>query len=254
MLSGLSLVTITAAGAAAGFINALAGGGSLLSYPVLRACGLLAVPANITNTLALCPGYVGGMLAQRNDLRGQGRRLALFVPAAAVGGLLGAALLTWTDEAFFRRLVPILILAASALLAVQDYVRAWLTKRAAGRADARDGAAWAIAPIVPAAIYGGYFGAGLSVIVLAVLGLALRDSLIRLNALKQAISLSANVAAAILFLFARPDWGAAGVMAVGALIGGWLGGRLATYVKPAVLRGLVVAIGTIVGVVLLARG
>ena len=144
---------------------------------------------------------------------------------------------------------------AIGLLALQDRLRAWLLRRLAqtGRTGLHE--AWAVPPVFLAAIYGGYFGAGLSVIVLAVLGLVLEDTLTRLNGLKQAIAFSVNVAAAIFFIFSgQVVWLAAIVMAVGALIGGALGGRLAGRVKPSSLRRIVVTIGLIVGIIYLVRG
>jgi hypothetical protein len=253
MLAGFDYVLIALAALAAGAVNALAGGGTLITFPMLTAVGVPAVAANVTNTVALCPGYFGGTLAQWNDLRGQARRLWLLLPAGILGGVLGGFLLLRTGEKLFRELVPFLILLASLLLAVQDPLRAWLTKRMAqGQGAQLENAAWL--PVGLASIYGGYFGAGLSVIVLSALGLTLEDTLTRLNALKQAVAFTVNVAAAVFFLFSgQVIWSAALVMAVGALIGGTLGGRLAGRVKPATLRWIVVTIGVIVAVVYFLR-
>ncbi|MFM7394084.1 MAG: sulfite exporter TauE/SafE family protein [Cyanobium sp.] len=243
---------IALAALAAGLVNALAGGGSLISFPTLTAVGLPAVVANVTNTLALSPGYLGATLAQRDQLRGQRQRILLLLPAAALGGLTGGLLLLASDEALFRRLVPWLILAGSLLLAAQEPLRAWLLRR-----KRPDGPglpeAWSIVPVFLASIYGGYFGAGLSVILLAVLALTLEDNLTRLNGLKQAIALVVNLAASGLFLLAGPVQApAAAVMAVGATIGGALGGTIAAKVDPAALRNLVVTIGVVVALILFA--
>lgn len=254
MLDPIDLVLVGLAAMAAGAVNALAGGGTLITFPVLTAVGLPAVAANITNTVALCPGYLGATLAQANDLQNQQRRLWLLAPAAVCGGIVGGLLLLFSGERIFRALVPFLILLASGLLAAQDRVRAWLLRRAQRSDHAPSFEAWMALPVGLAAIYGGYFGAGLSVIVLAVLGLGLDDSLTRLNALKQSISLSVNVAAALFFLFSgQIVWLAAAVMAVGALIGGALGGRLAGRIQPSLLRRIVVAIGVTVAVIYLVR-
>src|SRR5919108_2933733 len=129
MLNGFEFVLIGLAAIAAGAVNALAGGGTLITFPMLIALGVPAVAANVTNTVALCPGYFGGTMAQWNDLRGQKNRLWLVVPASIVGGVLGGFLLLQTGERLFRELVPYLILLASALLAMQDPIRAWLTRR-----------------------------------------------------------------------------------------------------------------------------
>lgn len=245
MLVGLAAI-------AAGAVNALAGGGTLITFPMLTAVGIPAVAANVTNTVALCPGYLGATLAQASDLQGQKRRLWLCLPAAAIGGIVGGFLLLNTGERVFRALVPFLILLASGLLAIQDPVRAWLLRRSQQRGSTSTSEQWAPPPVGLAAIYGGYFGAGLSVIVLAVLGLTLDDSLTRLNALKQAISLSVNIAAALFFLFSgQVVWSAVLVMALGALVGGAVGGRLASRIKPATLRWIVVVIGVVVALIYL---
>ena len=150
--------------------------------------------------------------------------------------------------------MPYLILLASGLLAIQDPVRAWLVRRMGEGHGARlEKLAWL--PVGLASVYGGYFGAGLSVIVLSALGLTLEDSLTRLNALKQAVAFSVNVAAAIFFLFSgQVIWSAALVMAVGALIGGILGGKLAGRIKPSTLRWTVVVIGMVISIIYFVRG
>ena len=251
----IELVFVALAAVAAGAVNALAGGGTLISFPVLVAVGIPPVMANITNTVALCPGYLGATFAQMKDLRGQERRLQLLLWISVVGGIIGGVLLLNSGERLFRQLVPYLILLAAGLLAIQGPVRSWILRRSAASGAAPASEAWAILPVGLAAIYGGYFGAGLSVIVLAVLGLVLDDSLTRLNALKQSISFSVNTAAAIFFLFSgQVVWLVAAVMAVGALLGGVLGGRLAGRIKPSVLRWIVVSIGIIVAVIYLVRG
>jgi uncharacterized protein len=250
----LDFILVGLAAITAGVINALAGGGTLLTFPTLLAIGIPAVAANVTNTIALCPGYVGGILAQSKDLQDQKERLWIFIPAGLVGGFIGGFLLLISGEKLFQSLVPVLIMLASGLLAVQDLLKAWLLRRSNKDGSAALSAKLAALPVSLAAIYGGYFGAGLSVIVLAVIGLVLDDSLTRLNALKQAIAFSANVAAAVLFLFSgKVVWPVAVVMAVGALIGGNLGGRLAGRVKPAILRAIVVVIGFSVGIIYLFK-
>lgn len=240
---------------AAGAVNALAGGGTLITFPLLTAMGIPAVAANVTNTVALCPGYLGGTLAQANDLKDQMRRMWILVPASIVGGVLGGILLLNTGEKLFRELVPWLILLASALLLVGDPLRNWLQQRAGKNGGSGDMTIGASLPVGLAAVYGGYFGAGLSVIVLAVLGLTINDSLTRLNGLKQAIAFSVNIAAAFFFLFSgNVVWSAALVMAVFALVGGALGGRLAGRIKPGTLRRLVVVIGVVVAIIYFIRG
>jgi len=254
MLDRFDFVLVGFAALLAGAINALAGGGTLITFPMLTAVGVPAVMANVTNTVALCPGYFGGTLAQWNDLRGQKSRLWLIVPASIVGGVFGGFLLLQTGEKLFKDLVPYLILLASGLLAIQDPVRAGLMRRMGeGHGPRLEKLTWL--PVALASIYGGYFGAGLSVIVLSALGLTLEDTLTRLNALKQAVAFSVNLAAAIFFLFSgQVLWSAALVMAVGALIGGMLGGKLAGKIKPSTLRWTVVTIGMAVAIIYFVRG
>jgi uncharacterized membrane protein YfcA len=253
MLNGLDYLWAALAALAAGAVNALAGGGTLITFPMLTFLGVPAVAANVTNTVALCPGYFGGTLAQWNDLKTQKNRLWLIVPASIVGGVVGGYLLLITGEKLFKDLVPYLILLASGLLAVQDPVRAWLVRRMGEGHGNLEKVTWL--PVGLASIYGGYFGAGLSVIVLSALGLTLEDSMTRLNALKQAVAFSVNVAAAIFFLFSgQVVWSAALVMAVGALIGGTLGGKLAGRIKPSMLRWTVITIGVIISIIYFVRG
>jgi uncharacterized protein len=256
MMDIIDYVLVIVAAVAAGLVNALAGGGTLLTFPMLTAVGLPAVSANITSTMALVPGYFGATLAQLKDLKGQERRMLMCAPVAVVGGLLGGWLLLNTEEKLFRELVPFLILFASLLLAIQDPVKAWLTRRAKAAKPGSRGLSqlWVLLPVGLAAVYGGYFGAGVSVIFLAVLALVFDDTLTRINGLKQGLSFSANIAAASLFLFSEHiNWPVALVMAVGAVLGGTLGGKLAGRIKPATLRMVVVGIGVTVSIIYFVR-
>lgn len=249
-MSLLELVLLALAALVAGAVNALAGGGSILTFPALVAAGVPPLAANVTNSVALLPGYVGGVLGQRADLAGQRARLLGLLPLGSIGGIAGGLLILHSSEKVFAALVPWLLIGGCLLLGAQDAIRAALQRRHGAL-----GLGWAMPPVALGAVYGGYFGAGLGVIFLAVLGLTLEDSLTRLNALKQALSLATNVAAALVFV-ASPlvHWPAALVMAVGALAGGALGGRLARVVAPATLRIVVIAIGLSVAVVFLVRG
>ena len=240
---------IAALGAfAAGAINALAGGGTLITFPLLTALGLPPVSANITNTLALIPGYLGGVHAQRTDLAGQKQRLWKVLPAAALGGIVGGLLLLLLDKKVFEHLVPFLVLLATALLAVGEPLRNWMMNRRSTRGKGES--TWlAVVLVFFASIYGGYFGGVMSVIVLAILNLTFSDSLTRLNALKQGIALVANLAAALLFIFSREAaWGYVVVMAAASLLGGSAGGKLAGRISSKSLRWTVVLIGFAVSV------
>jgi uncharacterized protein len=254
MLSAPDFLIAGSAAVAAGAVNALAGGGTLITFPVLTAIGVPAVSANITNTVALCPGYLGATFAQLKDVRGQKTRLSVLLISGVVGGIIGSILLLHTGERSFRALVPYLILLASGLLAIQDPVKSWISRRSNRPAGKKFPETWTALPVGLAAVYGGYFGAGLSVIILAVLGLLIEEKLTRLNAFKQGIAFATNSAAALLFLFSgRVVWSLVVVMAAGALAGGVLGGRLAGRLNPSTLRWVVVSIGIIVAIIYFIR-
>ena len=266
MLNGFDFAIAGLASVAGGAVNALAGGGTLITFPTLTALGIPAVAANVTNTVALCPGYLGGTFAQLKDLRGQKRRLVLLIPAGVLGGIAGGFLLLHTGEHTFRVLVPYLILLAACLLAAQGPVRNFLSRHAAKNNGQQGtveripanrlstGEMLAAIPVALSAVYGGYFGAGLSVIVLAVLGLVLDDSLTRLNAIKQFLAFAINVAAAVFFLFSKQVvWPLALVMAIGSIVGGVLGGRLAGSISPILLRRVVVTAGVVISIIYFVR-
>jgi uncharacterized protein len=245
----LSKLLLAALGAfAAGAINALAGGGTLITFPLLTALGLPPVSANITNTLALIPGYFGGVQAQKSDLSGQKQRLWKVLPAAALGGIVGGLMLLLLDKKVFEHLVPFLVLLATGLLALGEPLKNWIINRrgASGKGDST----WlAVVMVFCAGIYGGYFGGVMSVIVLAILNLTFSDTLTRLNALKQGIALVVNLAAALLFIFSREAaWGYVAVMAVASLLGGSAGGKLAGKISAKTLRWTVVCIGLAVSI------
>jgi uncharacterized membrane protein YfcA len=240
-------VLVLAAGALAGAINAVAGGGTLVSYPALLAAGLSPITANITSSVGLLTGYAGGSLAYRRELEGQRGRARGLVIAGAVGGMVGAVLLLLTPGDSFRRVVPFLILLAALLLAVQPGVARWLQ----GRGTVHP--AWQPQlAIGVGAVYGSYFGAGLGVIMLAVLGLLIADELQRLNALKGVLSLVINLAGVAVFLATGSvDWLAALLLAVGAFVGATYGVKVARRLPGQTVRLFVVVTGVVVAVVLL---
>ena len=244
---GIALLTIGAV--LAGAVNAVAGGGSLISFPALLAVGYPALTANITNTVALCPGYLGGTIGYREELVGQrGRVVALSVTSVA-GALAGSALLLISS--------PELILLACALLAVQDRLGAFVRGRV-GTVDAAAGwTRWTplLAVQFVAAVYGAYFGAGLGIMVLAILGIFIADTLQRLNALKGVMSLVINVVGAVYFaLFAKVVWLAVAIMAVASLVGGRIGVAMARRLDDRALRWLVVLFGAGVAIRLMIPG
>lgn len=250
-LSATDHVLAALAATGAGMVNALAGGGTLITFPALVALGVPAVRSNVTNTVALCPGYFGGAHAQRGDLADQRARVRRLGAVAALGGLLGSVLLVSSSEKLFRGVVPFLLFGSCFLLLFQDRLKRLLPGHLVGHADAPPSAI-AATGVFGASIYGGYFGAGLGIILLAVLGLLLDDSLPRLNALKLSLSFITNVVAALFFVASgKVVWSLAAVMAPASLLGGAVGGRLVGRVNPLVLRAVVVVSGIAVAVKLL---
>jgi len=247
-LTLLDLAFLALAAIAGGAVNALAAGGTLITFPALTAVDVPALNANVTNTVALVPGYLGGTIGQRADLSGRRRRVAAMAAPALAGGLLGGALLLWTGAALFHALVPWLILVATVLVWTEPWLKKNVVRRLSAAEPGRHASLVGVgAAAFAGAVYGGYFGAGLGIILLALFSLVLPDSLTRVNALKQAASLLANAAAAVLFAAAGGVvWEAAAVMAVGALMGGALGGRFAGRVRANVLRAVIVVLGLVV--------
>lgn len=239
-------ILIFLAAVVAGFINAMAGGGTLVSFPVLLAVGISPVVANVTNTVALVPGTIGGMWSQRNEFQSQYKRLLKLLPVSIVGGVAGGLLILNTSESAFKSLIPYLILGATLLLGFQVRIKNWVVSRIGQAHSEHHNPIFMLSMVFLAAIYGGYFGAGLGVILMAVLGLVTDDSMTRLNFLKQALGFAINLAAAIYFVFSgKVDWWIAFVMAFGSILGGLLGGKLAGKIKPELLRWIVVAAGLI---------
>ena len=246
-LGAPELALLAGAGLLAGAVNAVAGGGSLISFPALLAVGYPSVPANVTNNVALLPGYVGGTLAYRGELPGQGGRARRLGVTSAVGGLGGAVLLDVSPPGVFEAIVPFLILLSCALLVAQPAAARVVERRGhQGRPAAVHGGTFL------AAVYGGYFGAGLGIMLLAVLGAFVPEDMQRLNALKGLLSLVISAVAVVYFaLFGPVVWAAAAIMAITSLAGGQAGVRLARRLSAATLRWVVVVFGVSVAVALL---
>ena len=235
------------AGFLAGAVNAVAGGGSLISFPALLAVGQPAVAANVTNAVAVVPGYLGGTIGYRRELQGQRRRAVGLAATSIVGAVCGAILLLVSSEKLFKAIVPFLVLFSAALLAAQPL----MSKLTRGPRRGGEHTVRLHAMNLGAAVYGGYFGAGLGIMLLAVLGLSIDDELQRLNALKGLLSLVIGLVAAAYFaIFGPVQWDAAAVMAVTSLGGGQAGVVLARRLDDRVLRWVVVAFGTAVGIAL----
>jgi len=239
---------------AVGAINAVAGGGSLISFPALVAAGFVSKTANVTNTVALWPGYVGGSIGYREELRRQRRRLLVLLAPSVAGALAGSAILLATPVSAFDVIVPFLILFACALLALQDQLsRFATTHRLAAQRD--DHVPLALhAAVFVLAIYGAYFGAGMSIIMLAFLSILLPDDIQHSNALKGMLALIINAVAVIYFaLFGPVRWSVVAFMGVGALLGGYFGVGVARRLGRTWLRVAVIAYGVVAALILLVR-
>ena len=218
-------------------------------FPPLLAVGFPPLAANVTNSVAQWPGYVGILFGARRELPGQGRRVALTSTVAVFGSAVGCVLLLVLPGRVFDAVVPVLVLLASALLGLQPFLKRWIGAPEPGRPDRT----FLLLPAVfLAAIYGGYFGGALGVILIATLSLCAADRLTRLNATKAVLSLViASVTVVIFALRAPVDWTAVALLAPTTLVGGYVGARLARRLSENALRVAVVALGLGVGIYLL---
>jgi uncharacterized membrane protein YfcA len=243
-LSPLQAAAVFTAAAAAGAVNAVAGGGTLITFPALLAVGLGPVTANATSTVGLVPGSFGGTLGYRRELAGLGRTVLWLTLPSLVGGAFGAGLLLLTPPGVFARLVPFLILGATALFFFQDPIRRRLTRP--GRPQSR------LAVVVgqlAIAVYGGYFGAGIGILMLATLSLLDLGSIHRANAIKTlAAGLINGIAAGIFVATGNVVWTAAVIMIAGSTLGGFAGAGLARRIGERAVRGIVIAVGVIAAV------
>jgi len=250
----VEIAGLAVAALAAGAINAVAGGGSLISFPALLAAGYPSKTANVTNTVALFPGYLGGVIAYRPELRGQERRAKRTLAPAILGSLCGSVILLATPESAFDAIVPFLVLFATVLLAAQGPLARFAQRHRFAARD-NDDFPWTVyVTIFAMAIYGAYFGAGLGIMMLAALSILLPDQLHRSNALKGLQSLVINGVAVLWFgLFGPVEWWACAIMATGALCGGYFGVGLARRVGQKPLKLAIVAYGLVVSLVLLVQ-
>jgi hypothetical protein len=244
-------VIAATAGFLAGAVNAVAGGGSLISFPALVAIGYPSVTANVTNAVAVLPGYLGGSIAYRRELAHQRHRIRGLGLVSVVGAVAGAALLLVGSEAVFEWVAPFLVLGACALLALQPRLTARARKRSGDRDKLSRGA---LAGQFAVATYGGYFGAGVGIMMMAVLAMHVEEELHGINALKGVLSLVIGIASTAFFVaFAPIAWAAAGTMAAASLAGGHIGVGLARKLSPEALRGAVIAFGIVAAAYLLVR-
>ncbi len=243
-------VAILSAGFAAGGINTIVGSGSLITFPTLLALGYSPVVANVSNTIGLVPGSVSGAIGYRRELERQRQRITKLGIASATGGLIGAVLLLLLPGSVFRTVVPVLILLACALVIVQPR----LARRLAARPGPSrpDGGPVLLMGIVGTGIYGGYFGAAQGVILIALLGISIDDSLQRLNGAKNVLAAIVNGVAAVVFMAVGDvAWGAAALLAVGAVAGGQVGARVGRRIPAPLLRVVIVVVGATVAMSML---
>jgi uncharacterized protein len=256
MLNSIAGLTgLFIAGAVAGAINSVAGGGTLISFPALIAFGVLPVPANATNTAAVCPGALSSAYAYRHDLPKEHGLLTLLLLPSLLGGLLGAWVLAETPNWLFARIVPFLVLFATVLFAARKRFAARLGFASSGEAHTSLGArVWGFMFQLFVAAYGGYFGAGIGILMLASLGvMGLRD-IHRMNAIKTILSFLINGMALIYFIAkGLVVWHIALLMAAGAILGGYVGARLAKRVNQKYLQLFIVGVGLFVSAWLFFR-
>jgi uncharacterized membrane protein YfcA len=254
----LQALAIFAAGLAAGTINAVVGSGTLITFPTLLAFGYPPVLANVSNNVGLVPGVASGVIGYRAELTGQRRRIVRLGTASLGGGLAGAILLLTLPQGAFKAIVPVLIGVAVVMVVVQPRLAAWVAARQKARIAPAPAAEAIGGPVIwvlvfLAGIYGGYFGAAQGVLLIGMLGIALGDTLQRINAVKNVLAGLVNGLAAVVFIIATHiDWGAAGLIAVGSIIGGQLGARIGRRLPPWGLRLLIVCVGIAALVKLLA--
>jgi hypothetical protein len=243
-LSLLGALAILAAGLGAGTINAVVGSGSLITFPTLLALGYPALLANVSNNIGLVPGGASAVFGYRRELEGQRERVLRLGWASVAGGLTGSILLLALPESVFERVVPALILLGVVLVALQPRISALLAARRADRPE--HGGAVLLAGVYLTGVYGGYFGAGQGIILLALLGILISDDLQRLNAVKNVLALAVNGVAAVVFLLvADVAWEVVGLIAVSSVVGAQLGSTYGRRLPPSALRAIVVVVGLI---------
>jgi uncharacterized membrane protein YfcA len=236
------VIAIAIAGTAAGTINTVVGSGTLITFPVLLAFGYAPVTANVSNTIGLVPGAASGAIGYRRELAGQGRMAVRFGAMSVLGGVTGAVLLLVLPASAFKDVVPVFIAIALVLTVFQPR----LNRRLAGHVAARSRRAIVLTPVAVyiTGVYGGYFGAGQGILLLAIFGVMLPQSLHRSNALKNVLAGTVNGVAGVYFIFAaHVEWAPAAIIAVTSIIGGQIGARYGRRLHPNALRALIVVVG-----------
>ena len=247
------MILIAVAGFGAGAINAVVGSGTLITFPTLVALGYPPVTSTMSNAVGLVAGGVSGTWGYRRELRGQWDRLRWQIPASLIGAMIGAYLLLHLPEKVFTQVVPVLLVGALVLVVTGPRIQAWARRRAeaAGRDEdevPRGHMIALVAGTFAVGIYGGYFTAAQGILLIGVMGALLPESMQRMNAAKNLLSLLVNIVAALaytLVAFDRISWAAAGLIAVGSLIGGTVGAKYGRRLSPNALRAFIVVVGLI---------
>jgi uncharacterized membrane protein YfcA len=238
-------------GLLSGAVNAFAGGGSLISFPVLIALGLPPLTANVTNTVGQLPGYASITYGYREQLKGQRNRLVKLAVPAALGAVAGVVLLKLGGRGTFDAIVPALVLLACGLLAAGPRIRAWVEAR---REPSDTLSVPLILGVAAGCAYASYFGAAAGVLILAILGIGISDTLQRLNGLNRALVLLVNVVALPAFILLAPiDWGYVAALAPATLVGGYLGAKYASGLDDRILRAVVITLGIAIAIWLIVR-
>ncbi|WP_417629457.1 sulfite exporter TauE/SafE family protein [Nonomuraea mangrovi] len=241
------MLAVFAAGVSAGAINTVVGSGSLITFPVLLATGMPPVTAAVSNTLGVIPGSISGAVGYRKELTGQSRRILKMSIGALLGGLAGATLLLALPPTAFEKIVPALVGLALVLVVLQPQITRRVRRRRerAGGPARPDSGPLLFTGLTLAGVYGGYFPAAQGIIYMSLMGALLDETLQRLNAVKNVLVAIVNGVAALFFLFsARFDWTAVALIAAGSALGGQIGAKVGRRLSPAVLRMLIVAVGT----------
>ena len=250
----LSHVAAFCAAFVAGAINSVAGGGTLVSFPVLIWIGLPSITANATSTVGISTASLGGMWGYRRELKGLTSRSYVLIVPSALGGIIGAVLLGLTPMHVFDQLVPLLILFATILFMLQEPVQRMIKRGSAGHANSRSWVAGAIVFQFLVALYGGYFGAGIGILMLAALGILGYTDIHQMNGLKNLLTLFINGVAALYFItMGMVSWPWALMMATGAIAGGYGGAGVARRIGPKGVRRIVILVGFSMALSLLIR-
>ena len=247
------MVVILLAGVGAGTINTIVGSGTLITFPTLIAFGYPPVVATMSNAIGLVPGGVSGTWGYRRELEGQGKRLRWQLPGSFLGALTGAWLLLHLPEKTFVAVVPVLLVLALVLVVFQTRIQRFARQRsaAAGRDHAvmtRSRMVWLVVATFGAGVYGGYFAAAQGILLVGLMGALLPENIQRINGAKNLLTLVVNVVAASAYAIVAHDrisWEAAGLIAVGSLIGGFIGATVGRRLPPLALKTAIVVLGIV---------